>query len=326
MPTIADPLPLAGHMLFRSRDLDEARERVARVFCPHRLETLAERHRFDARQHHLRGQCLSLNYIEYGARTLIAPGELGHFYLLQFPLAGGARIEHGPDRYDSTPRCAAVLNPHLPTRMTWAEGTRQVLVQIDRAALQARAEALGLPAPAPATFRGGIELGAGPGAALARLVLWLVAEADAGRPPLGAGAGGGLLAQALEEAVIAGLLDAAAPLPEARAAPPRHIRAAEAFIAANLDRPLSVAAIAAAAGTGVRALQAGFRAHRGTTPLGRWRELRLEAARAELAAGGSGTSVTDVALRWGFDHLGRFAGAYRARFGESPRDTLRRGS
>jgi AraC-like DNA-binding protein len=34
-------------------------------------------------------------------------------------------------------------------------------------------------------------------------------------------------------------------------------------------------------------------------------------------------NVSEVAYRWGFTHLGRFAGAYRARFGESPSQTLR---
>ncbi len=46
---------LKDHALFRSRDLDEARERVAAVFCPHRLETLGARSLFDARHHHLPG-------------------------------------------------------------------------------------------------------------------------------------------------------------------------------------------------------------------------------------------------------------------------------
>jgi len=46
---------------FRSRDLDEARERVAAVCCPHRLETLGARSLFDARHHRLPGQRLWLN-------------------------------------------------------------------------------------------------------------------------------------------------------------------------------------------------------------------------------------------------------------------------
>jgi AraC-like DNA-binding protein len=34
-------------------------------------------------------------------------------------------------------------------------------------------------------------------------------------------------------------------------------------------------------------------------------------------------TVAAVAHRWGFAHLGRFAYAYRARFGVSPSETLR---
>jgi AraC-like DNA-binding protein len=34
-------------------------------------------------------------------------------------------------------------------------------------------------------------------------------------------------------------------------------------------------------------------------------------------------SVAEVAARWGFSHLGRFAAAYRKRYGESPSHTLR---
>jgi AraC-like DNA-binding protein len=45
----------------------------------------------------------------------------------------------------------------------------------------------------------------------------------------------------------------------------------------------------------------------------------------ELADAGADTTVTAVALRWGFGHLGRFAVAYRRKYGRSPSDTLRSG-
>jgi AraC-like DNA-binding protein len=41
-------------------------------------------------------------------------------------------------------------------------------------------------------------------------------------------------------------------------------------------------------------------------------------------AGGGEASVTDIALRWGFNHLGRFSQLYRERYGEKPLATLRR--
>ena len=34
-------------------------------------------------------------------------------------------------------------------------------------------------------------------------------------------------------------------------------------------------------------------------------------------------TVTETAYRYGFTHLGRFAAEYRARYGVSPRETLR---
>jgi AraC-like DNA-binding protein len=316
---------LKDHTLFRSRDLDEARERVAAVFCPHRLETLGARRLFDACHHHLAGQRLSLNYIAYGARTLIAPGELGGFYLLQIPLDGGAEITNGRDTYLSTPDRAAILNPHLPTRMVWQEGTRQVLVQVSRQAMQDHLAAqIGGPSDRPLTFAGPLDLTQGPGAALRRLVMWLVAEADAGSPPIGPG----LMARQIEGTVLSGLLEAqhdhGAQLGRARAAPrPRHLRLAEGFIEAHLDQPITLEEVAAAAGISPRGLQMAFRDWRGTTPLAFWRQARLARAHADLIAAPPGTRVTDVALRWGFSHFGRFAEQYRDRYGLSPSDTLR---
>jgi transcriptional regulator GlxA family with amidase domain len=52
--------------------------------------------------------------------------------------------------------------------------------------------------------------------------------------------------------------------------------------------------------------------------------VRLDSVRTELTnSDPGGTTVTAVAGRWGFVHLGRFADQYRQQFGESPSETLR---
>ena len=103
------------------------------------------------------------------------------------------------------------------------------------------------------------------------------------------------------------------------------MKRAEAYIEAHLDEPLSIAELAAIAGVSARSLQTGFQQFRGTTPMAHLRALRLKRAHDELlAADPQRTSVTDIAMRWGFSHLGKFAVAYKQRFGESPRDTLGR--
>ena len=57
--------------------------------------------------------------------------------------------------------------------------------------------------------------------------------------------------------------------------------------------------------------------------MGFLRRRRLEAARRDLASAEPGSvTVTDVALRFGFAHLGRFAGSYFETFGELPSQAL----
>ena len=65
---------------------------------------------------------------------------------------------------------------------------------------------------------------------------------------------------------------------------------------------------------------------RGMPPTERLRRMALDDVRTLLAAPGShDISVTTVAARHGFQHLGRFAADYRQRFGEHPSETLRAG-
>jgi transcriptional regulator GlxA family with amidase domain len=81
---------------------------------------------------------------------------------------------------------------------------------------------------------------------------------------------------------------------------------------------------AAEVGISLRSLQAGFRRLRNETPGAFLRRVRLQNAYDELRRSNGEVSVTDVALRCGFAHLGRFSSSYQAAFGELPSDTLRR--
>lgn len=102
------------------------------------------------------------------------------------------------------------------------------------------------------------------------------------------------------------------------------LRAIE-FCGEHLASPVTVHEIAAAAGLSVRRLQEAFRTHLKATPLGYVRRMRLEAAHADLvkiASGAVSGTVTDVAIRWGFTHLSRFAQHYRMRYGRPPSATL----
>jgi TolB-like protein len=89
-------------------------------------------------------------------------------------------------------------------------------------------------------------------------------------------------------------------------------------------RGWTVDEIASACGIGRRTLQRHFRCFCGRTPMQFLRDLRLDRARQELLRVSGRASVTNIAARIGFNHLGRFATEYRARYGESPSATLSR--
>ncbi|MEU8776856.1 helix-turn-helix transcriptional regulator [Streptomyces sp. NPDC048606] len=101
------------------------------------------------------------------------------------------------------------------------------------------------------------------------------------------------------------------------------LRRAMAFVEANAHRDIGLAQIAAAVPVTPRAVQYAFARHADTTPLGYLRQVRLARAHEELRRAGAGTTVAGIARRWGFAHQGRFADAYRRRYGLSPSATLR---
>jgi transcriptional regulator GlxA family with amidase domain len=79
------------------------------------------------------------------------------------------------------------------------------------------------------------------------------------------------------------------------------------------------------AGVSSRSLFTGFRRYRNTSPMTYLKEIRLRRVNEELQRLSSGSdTVTAVAFRWGFSHLGHFTTDYKRRFGESPSETLAR--
>jgi len=98
----------------------------------------------------------------------------------------------------------------------------------------------------------------------------------------------------------------------------------DAVARANLGSLMRIAELCRAAGVTPRTLSRAFHAIRGTAPSRYLHELRLSEVRQALLSDAGDSSVTDVAMRFGFRELGRFAVDYRARFGESPSETLRR--
>jgi AraC family ethanolamine operon transcriptional activator len=96
------------------------------------------------------------------------------------------------------------------------------------------------------------------------------------------------------------------------------------LIDATRDARLRVREVATALGVTERALEYAFRSALGIAPSRYLLARRLNHVRGRLVHAGDGReSVSAVATREGFAHLGRFAEQYRLLFGEPPSRTLR---
>jgi AraC-like DNA-binding protein len=115
--------------------------------------------------------------------------------------------------------------------------------------------------------------------------------------------------------------------PRRTAAPPSHRRLLEqalALLEADPTVPVSIADACRRLGVSERTLQRVFKARFGIGPRDYERQRRLRHVHGAILAEGDRRTVTDIAMHYGFWHLGRFAGAYADAFGCSPSETRRR--
>jgi AraC-like DNA-binding protein len=227
----------------------------------------------------------------------------------------------------ATPQNAAVFRPGIPVYGLHDAHSAELDIKIDRAALEAELSGLlGRDVQGTIDLHPTLDLRSGPGQSFRRMVCLLrdelpYAESLIRQP---------LIAAQVRQSVLNGLLltlphryhdELTAP---ARPGTPRAIRRAVSAIQEEPERAFTVADLAQIAGISVRSLQEGFRRHVGCTPMSYLQQVRLARVHEALQrADPSRVTVATLAHRWGFAHLGRFASSYRARFGETPSETLR---
>ena len=96
-------------------------------------------------------------------------------------------------------------------------------------------------------------------------------------------------------------------------------------LAETLGPMPSPSELAAALGVTDRWVRAAFHRVFGVSATAYFRARAIDGAHRDLRVVHPGAaSVTDVAMRWGFWHLGRFSATYRSYFGEVPSETLAR--
>jgi len=126
--------------------------------------------------------------------------------------------------------------------------------------------------------------------------------------------------------MLENILESLYPAPRYARCPGRHqvARRAHRYLQEQLEEMPSVRDLCAVTGASYATLERGFREAYGMAPRTYLKAVRLARAREELRQPDKETTVTRVAVHWGFFELGRFSVQYYQRFGESPSETLRK--
>jgi len=319
--------PLSNHLVCATRDVVEMHRQVKRVLCGHNARTL-KKHQPEriAVLHHAPLSATSAVYLNYGIETKVQVEELG-FFLLEVPLSGACETVYGRDHEYTKPGTLIMAGPNRTFSSHWNDHCSKLLIKIDSLALEKQLGVILGSSPGK-TLEFDLEhpISPGPAASLWRNLRLLIGELEDPASLLNTVPGAG---RETEERLLWTLLHVLPNNYSAELALEHPVRSknflerVEEYIAAHCAEPLTLADLAEVAGVSGRTLLAGFRRHRGISPMWLLKTSRLDRARSELlTADPDSVSVTAVALEWGFQHLGRFSVEYKRRFGESPSATL----
>jgi AraC-like DNA-binding protein len=317
-----------GPVSFRTSDVDQTRAICHEFFHPLSLDVPAGGTGFAFDVTVTRLGPVTVGDVGFGTEVSMAC-EHRQSYHLNVPILGRLESEYGGRALMAGPGHGSLYQPEGLVRLPQMSADLRLLaVKIDTRALEAELESLlGRAIQSPLRLGPEVDFTTGPGRSLARLLTLVRAEMDnpdglISQP---------LVASQLTHSLLTGLLmstdhpyreELCRPAPPPR--PPSIQRAVDA-IEATPDVPFTVHDLAKVAGVSVRSLQEGFREYMGMQPMAYLRRVRLERVHADMSSADRGpATVASVAHRWGFTHLGRFARAYRAQYGDLPFQTLRR--
>ncbi|MFJ4455928.1 AraC family transcriptional regulator [Pseudomonas sp. NPDC089392] len=324
-PFIPSNEVLADFSVCESSDLEEAVLCGERMFCKNRLEKKGAD--FKARFFHRSAGESGVARMSFGGEIAINPGKLDDIVLIQSVLTGHEHVISDQLRLSCNPGHATVFNYHRHSFFNHFPGTDKLLVRIDRTLLEATLQRqLGRSIKQDIYFQPHLPTNTFAGQNWLQTLGWAYSQLSS-KSVISSHLQsqiGEVLASSLLEFHESNHSETLRELVEKQVVP-AIVRMIEEFMEEHAHETLTISQIARYAGVTARTVQLSFQRFRGLSPMQFLKEIRLRRVRGELEAKNlTDVQVSSTALKWGFNHLGRFSVEYKKRFGESPSDTIKR--
>lgn len=312
--------------MLESTNPEEVRAIMAGYCCDHKL-TVVDTGKLKFRQTRHLLSTAELCEIEYGATVKIEYEDLKSYYTISLPSSGEQLLALGSHRTHSDINCGMVISPSQTVSLEMSGNCRKFLVRILRKKLESTLQRLlGRRIDRPLLFESSMDMDFGASSSWWRTVKFFLAEQERN---------GSIYHQwpfleTVEQTLIEGLLwgqphnYTQALEQKERTALPAFVYRAETFIRENAHKPITKEDILSVAGVPGRTLYEGFKRFGKSSPMRYLKETRMDRVRQDLLSCNGDATITDIATRWWFMHLGRFSIEYKERFGEPPSETLKK--
>ena len=321
------PSPLSAHPLFVGEDVDQARQILSSMFTDISLEPKKGDAPFSADVFGVELPNVCVTYLRFGQNCVAGPLQRLDFHTLQLTQSGSCGFDIQTEIVPGSRDESVMLSAGQRVRVHHSDDNGILcLIVKDKVLRDYIATLTGTKISQPLQFAPRIDTTAPLTASFLSYFHTFVKELS--RP-------GGLsefpaAVASFEHAMITSLLFGLEhnltdvlkePKLEAGAG---HVRQIEQFLEAHAEMPINMQTIAQKHGHSISSIYRAFKRHRGYTPMAFLRRVRMRLARQQLLQSDPDDSVTNIAMRCGFAHLGRFAVEYKRLFGESPSETFRR--
>ena len=315
---------------FISSDTKETRHTVGQGICDHTLEHRSAKQRpvtVRYRSASLNKITLhDMNYTMYDGEARIHVPDMTNIYLCEINLAGKSLVGQKTAEIPFFAHEIYMINANHPHTKRWESDGHQIMLKIHERDMKAAAErCLGVPIRESVIFtRKPVKINSKI-KTLYQMINLICNDIETEKPFFGS------RSKDKAEDLLIDLIIESIPnnyskqlLEPEIIIRPRHVRFAAEYIHTMAHEKITLKTLVKVSGVSPRSLHNGFKKYYDVSPMVYLKNVRLDLARLDLKNGNNvNTTVTEIAMNYGFNHLSKFTNKYKERFGELPSDTLR---
>lgn len=306
-----------------STDRDEVNRIVSNIICGHRLEFSQGASSLHYSHRIIQGNAVKALQLRYGGKIKVRTKEASPLAIITMPLTGCFSYQCGKQTGLATTKRGFLPDINKSFEFDWETNCEILTLCIDRTAIKHRlSEILGRPLYQDIKFDIPVNTESNTGKQ------WLLAVRDFIEYIQLCDTNNNRLLPQYEKLLLSSLLynqphNYSGELLTADICTPKQIKMIENYLEENIMHDVFMQDLIDLTGLCERSIVQTFKKYRGCTPMQYIRLLRLRKAHSELLGAHPNTSVTEIAMKWGFFHLGRFSDFYKKHYNRSPSHTLK---